>query len=74
MTKPIHDRGPMSPIEVAQLQRVFDTACAARSLLQHWTKAHDIARTILALRNTGMQEEAGLNDTPSFRRETPRAG
>ena len=60
MSKPIHERGLLRPVEIARLKRVFDQACKARHVVPESENGREIALTLLALHNAGMVDEEML--------------
>lgn len=72
MAKSIQDRGLLTPRELATLQRVFDGACEAHRVMPDSTEAGEIALTLLALHNAGMQDEGELHAAVGFRRGVPK--
>lgn len=72
MAKPIHNRGLLRPADMARLQRVFDATCERRSAHPDSPEAREVALTVLALHNAGMDDEQMLLDAMAFPRSETR--
>lgn len=68
MPKPVYDRGMLKPADIARLQRVFDETCRKREAKPESPEAREIALTLLALHNAGMDDEQMLLDAVGFTR------
>lgn len=73
MPRSVYDRGLLKPADIARLQRVFDEACRQRSALPESPEARELALTLLALHNAGMDNEQMLIDAVGFHRTEARS-
>jgi hypothetical protein len=67
LTKSIHDRGVLKPVDLAKLQRVFDEACRNCEAEPDSDDAREIALRLLVLHDAGLVEEELLVAATSFR-------
>ncbi len=70
LTKSIHDRGLLRPVDLAKLQRVFDKACRNCQALPDSEEAKEIALRLLALHDAGLVDENLLVASTSFPTQT----
>ncbi len=73
MSKSVYDRGLLRPSDIARLQRVFDATCQSRSAPPDSPEAKEVALTLLALHNAGMDDEQMLLDAVAFSRSEVRS-
>ena len=68
MPKRFEERGLLKPHEVSRLQRVLSKACASRNIEPSSEEARELALTLLALHDAGMEDEDMLADAVAFPR------